>query len=288
MIRRIIILLFITSVLFSQTIYTQQDVEVCKSKFDLALSKDLQSKPINEVVIEIAKSFLSLDYEAQSLEKGDKETLVVHLTGLDCYTFLESALVFARCIKSNDTTFACYQKELENVRYRNGELKDYPSRLHYFSDWIYEMDQRGIAKDITKDIGGVPYSNNVNFMSTHPDSYEQLRTHPSFIDDIAANEKEISERKYYYIPQDDIESIEDKIQSGDILGITTGIKGLDISHTAIAIRLDDGMIHLLHAPNVGKKIQISEQPLADYIKSVKNQTGIMVVRPLEVKGKQCN
>lgn len=280
MIRRSILFLFLTSFLFAQTIYTQQDVEVCNAKFKLAVEKDLADKPINEVIIEISKSFLGLDYEAQTLEQGDKEELVVHLTGLDCYTFLETSLVFARCIKEGDTTFANFQNELENIRYQNGELKDYPSRLHYFSDWIYEMDKRGIAKNVTKEIGGVTYENKVNFMSTHPDSYKRLRENPRFIEEIKLTEKEISSRNYYYIPQDGIKLVEDKIQSGDILGITTNIDGLDISHTGIAIRLDDGRIHLLHAPTVGKKVQISEEPLADYIMGKKFQTGIMVVRPI--------
>lgn len=283
MIRKTFLLLFSVSLLFAQSVYTQKDVEVCNAKFQLAVEKDLQNKPINEIIVEIAKSFLGLDYEAQTLEEGDKEKLVVHLTGLDCYTFLETSLVFARCIKEGDTTFANFQKELENIRYRDGELKDYSSRLHYFSDWIYEMDKRGIAKNITKEIGGKHYENNVNFMSTHPDSYKRLRENPQFIEEIKLTEKEISSRDYYYIPQEKIESIEDEIQSGDILGITTNIDGLDISHTGIAIRLDDGRIHLLHAPTVGKKVQISEEPLADYIKAKKFQTGIMVVRPISPK-----
>ena len=280
MIRGSILFLFFASFLFAQSIYTQKDVEVCNATFQLAVEKGLQEKPISEIVIEIAKSFLGLDYEAQTLEKGDKEKLVVHLTGLDCYTFLETSLVFARCIKAGDTSFTAFQNELESVRYRNGKLKDYPSRLHYFSDWIYEMDKREVAKNVTKEIGGVPYKKVVNFMSTHPDSYRQLREIPAFIEDIKQTEKEITSRDYYYIPEDDIELIEEKIQSGDILGITTNIDGLDISHTGIAIRLDDGRIHLLHAPTVGKKVQISEESLADYIKAKKFQTGIMIVRPL--------
>ncbi|MDZ7766565.1 MAG: DUF1460 domain-containing protein [Melioribacteraceae bacterium] len=145
MMKYLLIIVFFSIVNFAQSVYTPEDVEICQSKFRLAVELDLQPKPINEIVIEIGKSFLGLDYEAHTLEKGDNENLVIHLTGLDCYTFLESALVFARCIKQNDTTFECYQKELENIRYRNGEMKDYPSRLHYFSEWIYEMDKRGIA-----------------------------------------------------------------------------------------------------------------------------------------------
>lgn len=263
---------------YSQSVYTQQDVNVCNSKFQLAVDKNLSAKPINEIIIEIAKSFLGTDYAANTLEVGDKEKLVVNLTGLDCYTFLESAIVFARTIKNGLTNFEDYQKELINIRYRDGKLNEYPSRLHYFSDWIYDMDKRGIGKDITKELCGKLYDKKINFMSTHVDAYKQLKNNPQFVKEIKTIENEINKREYYYIPEDDIEKVEDKIQSGDILGITTNIEGLDISHTGIAIRMDDGRIHLLHAPNIGYKVQISEKPLADYLKANKKQTGVMVLR----------
>lgn len=278
MTRGVIFLFFLSSLFFAQPNLTDDNLEVCNSKFALAIKKDLFNKPVNEIIIEIGKSFIGLDYEANTLEKGDKEELVIHLTGLDCYTFLESCIVFARCIRKSDTTFNCYRSELENIRYRNGKLDDYPSRLHYFSDWIYDMNKRGIAEDITKKIGGEPYDNFVNFMSTHPNSYKRLKHNPDFIEEIEEIEKEINSREYYYIPQTKIKLVEDKIQSGDIIGITTNISGLDISHTGIAIRSKDGRVHLLHAPNVGKKIEISEKPLAEYIQSIKQQTGIMVLR----------
>ncbi len=277
----VFVLLFcFSSFNFSQPIYTQQDVEICNSKFDLAVSKSLSEKPINEIIVELGKSFIGTDYIPNSLEKGDKEQLVIHLTGLDCYTFLESTLVLARCIKSGKTTFEDYQDELKNIRYRDGILKEYPSRLHYFSDWIYDMNKRKIGQDITKQIGGVPYKKQIDFMRKHVDSYRQLKENPMFVIEIASIEKRISKRKYFYIPQEKIEKVERKIESGDIIGITTNIEGLDIAHTGIAIRMEDGRIHLLHAPNVGHKVQISEKPLADYIKGNKKQTGIMILRPI--------
>ncbi len=263
----------------AQSIYTQKDVDVCNSKFNLAVDQKLSSLPINQVIIEIGKSFLGTDYVANTLEVGDEEKLVINLTGLDCYLFLETSLVFARCIKKGNTTFEGYQKELINIRYRDGKLKEYPSRLHYFSDWIYDMDDRDIGKDITKELGGKRYVKKINFMSTHVDSYKQLKENPKFVKEISKIERQISTRKYFFIPQEEIASIEGKIQSGDIIGITTNVEGLDIAHTGIAIRMDDGRIHFMHAPNVGYKVQITEKPLADYIKGNKKQTGIMVLRP---------
>lgn len=274
------VLFFINSFLTAQQIFTQKDVDICHSKFELAVSKNLSSKPINEIIIEIGKSFLGTDYVAYTLEKGEKENVVINLSGLDCYTFLESTFALARCVKSGKTTFNDYLKETENLRYRGGKLKEYPSRLHYFSDWIYDIDKRGIGKNISKEIGGEKIQKKIDFMTTHVESYHQLKENPKFIEEMKKIEREISEREYYFIPQEKIKDVEDKIQSGDLIGITTNIEGMDIAHTGIAIRLDDGRIHFMHAPIVGKKVQITEKPLLDYIKGNKKQNGIMVVRPL--------
>ena len=152
-------------------IFTQKDVDICKSKFKLAAKENLSLKPINDVIVDIGKSFIGTDYEAHAIEKEGNEQLVIHLTGLDCTTFLENVLTFARCIKEHKTTFNDYEKELTKIRYRNGKIDRYPSRLHYFSDWIYNNQKKGIVKDITKELGGVPIKFNLNFMSTHQDSY---------------------------------------------------------------------------------------------------------------------
>jgi hypothetical protein len=267
----------------AQSIYTQKDVEICASKFKLAADSNLASQPINQIVTAIGKSFIGTEYAAATLEKGEKESLVINLTGLDCYTFLESSLALARCIKSGKTTFEDYQNELINIRYRDGKLNEYPSRLHYFSDWIYEMNKRGIGKDITNEIGGKPYKKNIDFMSAHIEAYRQLHNNPYFVEEISLTEKKISARKNFWIPQAEIEKNENKIQSGDIIGITTSIAGLDISHTGIAIRMNDGRIHLMHAPNIGFKVQITEKPLSNYIQGNKKQTGIIVLRPAETE-----
>ena len=272
--------IFVCPILYGQ-IYTQKDVEVCNSKFSLAVEESLSEEPIGDVIAEIGKSFIGTHYEAFGIEKKGKEQLVINLTGLDCTTFLENALVFARLIKEGKHNYNDYLAELTFLRYRNGVIDQYPSRLHYFSDWIYNNEKKGIVKDITEELGGEPIKFKVNFMSTHPDSYMHLKENPEFILKIKDQEREISFRDYYYIPEDRISLVEDKIHNGDLLAFTTSVKGLDIGHTGIAVREKDGRIHLLHAPNVGYKVQISEKPLADYVKSIKRHTGIIVLRALE-------
>ena len=276
-----LISLVIFANLFAQAVHTKKDVKICNQKFELAVKKSLSEKPIGDVIVEIGKSFLGTDYEAHTLEKGDKEELIINLSGLDCYTYMESLVALARSIKSGNTSFDYYTKQIEELRYRNGLMGVYTTRLHYASDWLFDVSSRGFVKDITKELGGTEFDINVNFMSTHPDSYKFLKGNDEYIKAIAETEKEINERTYYYIPQDEIEKIESEIQEGDLLLFTTSIKGLDIAHNGIAVKLDDGRIHVMHAPQVGSKVQISEKPLPDYVRAVKKQNGLMVARVLE-------
>ncbi len=186
------IFFLLSSLVFSQSTYSDIDVEICSDKFEFAASKKLSEKPINEVIVEIGKTFLGVEYEAFTLEKGEKEQLVIHLSGLDCYTFFESSLVLARCVKKGKTTFEDFQTELKNIRYRDGIIKDYTSRLHYAADWLYDNDRRGNVKDITKEIGGVIYSKKIDFMSTHRESYARLKKNDEFVKKI----DEIRKRAY--------------------------------------------------------------------------------------------
>jgi len=266
------------SISTSAQIYTEKDVEICNSKFELAASKTLFDKPINEIISEIGKSFLETNYEAFALEKEGKEQLVINLTGLDCTTFLENALTLSRCIQKQKTSFEDYQKELTYIRYRHGKIDGYPSRLHYFSDWIYNNTKKGIVKDVTKEIGGKPIKFNVFFMSQNPDKYKHLVETPAFIPTIATQERAINKREYYYIPKEEVEKIETKIQDGDLIAITTNLNGLDIGHVGIAVKENDGRIHLLHAPLSGSKVQISEKPLPEYLAAIKKHSGIIVLR----------
>jgi len=275
---RVILLVISFSTCILAQVYSEKDVEICNSKFELAVDKKLSDKPISEIISEIGRSFLNTEYKAFTLEKEGKEQLVIHLTGLDCTTFLENTLTLSCCIKKQKTSFEDYQNELTNIRYRDGKLNGYPSRLHYFSDWIYNNSKKGIVKDVTKEIGGKPIKFNVFFMSKNPDKYKKLTESPEFIPLIAKQEKEINKRKYYYIPKEKVSTIEDKIQNGDLIAITTNLPGLDVGHVGIAVKESDGRIHFLHAPLSGSKVQISEKPLPEYLAAIKKHTGIIVMR----------
>jgi hypothetical protein len=274
-------IIFISSNEGYSQIYSEQEIDLCNQKFQIALKENLIDKPINEVVVKIGESFLGTDYLAHALEEDGDEQLVINLTGLDCTTLVENSIALARCIKQDSISFEYYLEELQFIRYRDGIVDGYPSRLHYFSDWITDNVSKKVVTDETKELGGVPIKFNLNFMSTHPNSYKQLKENPDLIPIIRKQEEEISLREYYYIPKSDFKSKENFIISGDIIAITTTVEGLDIGHIGIAIKMEDGRIHLLHAPNVNTKVQITEEPLADYLMKYKRHSGVIVLRVLE-------
>ena len=53
-------------------VFADEDVEICNSKFQLAVDEKLSSKPINEVIVEIGKSFTGTDYAVHTLEVNDE------------------------------------------------------------------------------------------------------------------------------------------------------------------------------------------------------------------------
>ncbi|MBD3661602.1 MAG: DUF1460 domain-containing protein [Arenibacter algicola] len=254
-----------------------QDKEAFHSKI-ISIS-DLDNQEIGTNMVAIGKTFIGTPYVAKTLEIGETESLVINLQGLDCTTFVENVLAFGLMLKNHKKDFGSYTHYLETIRYKDGALNGYASRLHYFSEWIANNEQKGLLKDMTSEIGGLESSKDINFMSTHRDLYPFLKDTDNY-NKIKSSEEFLKRQSICILPQDQIEGQEHLIQSGDIIALTTSIKGLDITHTGIATKEADGRIHLLHASTGSMKVEVSQLPLADYLKGIKSNTGIMVARPL--------
>ena len=253
------------------------DLRIFQSLTAIAKSSDFDSMTSEDQIIETGKLFLQTPYVGGTLNIKEKEELIINLHQLDCTTYLENVLAFSNVLKQSKADISSFSKELEKIRYRNGNLTDYSSRLHYFTDWIFNNEEKGLVTDMTQEIGGEPYEKKIDFMSTHINSYPALVKDSSLIESIKQTEKEINNRKQFYIPENKIQSIEKQINNGDFIAITTKIKGLDVSHTGIAIHINK-RLHLMHASSKSKKVVISEIPLAEKIQKNRLQSGIMIVR----------
>ncbi len=264
--------------LFAQQITcSPQDKKALETK--IVAIKGLFDADLGKTLVAVGKTFIDTPYVAKTLEVGDTESLVINLHGLDCTTFVENVLTLGQMLKDGTSDFDEFTKTLQTVRYKDGLLNGYASRLHYFSEWMANNEKKGLIKNITAEIGGIEITKDINFMSTHRDLYPFLKDNDNF-QKIQASEKYLNNQALCILPQELIAANEQKIHSGDIIALTTSIDGLDITHTGIATLENDGRIHLLHASTGSMKVEVSKLPLAEYLKGIKKNTGIMVARPL--------
>lgn len=232
-----------------------------------------------KTIVAVGETFIGTPYVAKTLEIGETESLVVNLHGLDCTTFVENVLAFSLLLRDGKSDFDSFTDKLETIRYNNGELNGYGSRLHYFSEWISNNEEKGLLKELTSEIGGVEIKKVINFMGTHRELYPFLKNDSNF-EKIIATEKKLNNTIFCYLPQDQIAANEHLIQTGDIIALATSINGLDVTHTGIATREKDGRIHLLHASTGSMEVEVSKLPLAEYLKGIKKNIGILVARPI--------
>lgn len=239
----------------------------------------LLEEDFGKTMVAVGKTFMGIPYVAKTLEIGETESLVVNLHGLDCTTYVENVLAFSALLRYGESDFESFTKQLETIRYKDGKLDGYGSRLHYFTEWIRNNQQKGLLKDITSEVGGIEIKKDINFMGTHRELYPFLKDDKNF-EKILVTEAALAEETFCYLPQDQIEENEHLIQTGDIIALATSINGLDVTHTGIATREKDGRIHLLHASTGSMEVEVSKLPLSEYLKGIKKNIGILVARPL--------
>jgi hypothetical protein len=284
MLLRKFLLMFL--ILAAVTIGKSQNPDPSFSPEDLKIFGELMrgldsipAGPLGKTTIAVGELFLGTPYVASTLESEGQERLVVNLRGLDCTTFVENVVVIARMKFEGNGDWETYLKNLERIRYREGRLLGYPSRLHYFTDWIRDNEGKGLVRDITREIGGVAVVKELNFMGTHPERYPALGT-KSHLEQVRAIEANLSAMPLFVLPTEEVVRREELLRDGDIIALATDIKGLDVTHTGIALTGTDGRIHLLHASTDGA-VTITEEPLPDYLKKISRNAGVIVVRPLE-------
>jgi len=269
---------------------TEADWAIVWDRARLAVEQGYSGLSIGDLVVRIGETFIGTPYAPHTLEAPGEEGLVIELEELDCVTFVENVLALALFVqtvpdellvtRAGGRQQPLFSRILEDIRYRGGDLERYPSRLHYFSEWISDNDVMGLVRDVSQELGGVADTEPIDFMTTHPDAYRQLGEDPEFLTELREVEVRLSAEPRYYIPEDRITEVEDRIQDGDVIAATSTVEGLDIGHTGIAL-WRDGRLHLLHAPLAGGVVQVSEVPLAERIQRISGQDGVMVARPLE-------
>ncbi len=259
-------------------IHLPEDRKICEELLRSAWDRRDRVKPLPELVVEMGERFLGAPYSPDTLEREGPEELVVNLRAFDCVTFMENAIVLAGLISAGKTGFADYLAALERIRYRRGRLDGYASRLHYFTDWLYDNERKGIVRDITRAIGGVPFRKAFYYITDRREDHAALRD-PATFRRLRLIEATCTRRPRFYIPKADLIGTVREIAGGDIIAITTDKKGIDVSHTGLAVRLGEEL-RLLHASSAAGKVVLSEDPLKSYLTARRPRTGIIVGRTI--------
>lgn len=262
--------------LIAQVLYTQHDVQVFNTVMNEAKKAALSDSAIGSIVHHVGKQLLNTPYVGGLLDKPETENLVVDLSRFDCVTYLESVVALSITIQKGKTSFEDFCHELKFIRYRNGVINGYASRLHYFSEWIHNNEQKGILEDITATIGGKPFVKKIHVMTTNRVNYPHLNDCIS-LNAIKQAEERLSSIQKLYLPKEDLLHTPHKINDGDLIAITTTIDGLDVAHVGIAVHVNS-KLHLMHASTRKEKVEISEASLFEMLRNNSTFTGIMVAR----------
>ncbi len=241
-----------------------------------AIKTDLSTP--NEFMTFFANKLIGTPYVAHTLE-GEKEYLTINIDQLDCTTFVETLIALTRSALSKSPTWYSYADNLEKIRYHDGQLGDYTSRLHYISAWIVENTSRGYFKEITSEI---PRHENqiksLNYMSQHRDNYLAMKS-DSIYKGIKNLESGYNMHMYPFISKHNLtkKDVTEALQNGDIICLTTKIDGLDVTHLGI-IQYKGDKPHLLHASSLRKEVTVDKYDLYEMIRNDRNCTGIRVIR----------
>lgn len=224
------------------------------------------------------KAFLGKPYVAGSLERQGEERLVVCLDSLDCTTFVETVLALVLTEQEKELTYKAFTHNLTRIRYRNGIINRYSSRLHYFSDWVKNNESKGFLHERTQDLSHSSYPLTLSFMTSHPKAYPALKDNPLEVEKMRTIEAQWQNKVIFYIPKQRLNQPikELPIHNGDILALTTSIKGLDVVHMGFACWIK-GKLHLLHASSAKGKVILDSVSLYEYSKNKNAHTGIRVI-----------
>ena len=267
--------------------YAQEEGGVCYQQSDsltiCRLLDEAHSLPrTTNFPLFFARKFLGIPYVAHTLEVNDDERLVVNTRQLDCTTLVENVVALTLCAQRQSYDYHAFKHALVDMRYRGGVIRDYTSRIHYFTEWITENTKAGIVEEIQSP--NPPFSAvqtiRVDYMSTHPKSYQALREHPEYIGGIKKMEQRLTGLKFRYIPKSAVNNarlLRQAVNDGDIIAITCKKAGLEIAHLGFAVWKTDGL-HLLNASQLHKKVVEEPMTLYQYLQKHPSHTGIRIIR----------
>lgn len=229
------------------------------------------------------RQFDGIPYAAHTLE-GDEEVLTVRVDSLDCTTFVETCLALAYTAGEHRNSWRDFVYNLRRLRYRNGEVDGYPSRLHYISDWAVDNKHRGNFSDVTPTLPKCSYIvRTIDFMTAHRDKYPALADSANYAR-IRNVESGYRNHRFPYIKTFDLnnKAVKEALHDGDVIGFVAKMPDLDVVHMGMIVKeTPDAEPYVLHASMANGKVETSTKPLAEFVKRNRGWLGIRVFRLAE-------
>jgi hypothetical protein len=252
-----------------------------------ARSENWKSLPIGERTAAVGQALVGTRYKHFTLEIDNRiEAPSANFAGMDCWTFFEISLAFARMLDEPESNWTPegLLHYIEIDRYRAGQCTgEYLSRLHYLEDWLADNDRRGLVSDLTTELGGSSVPHSAREMTIGWRHYRYLAANRSLLRPLAQMEARVSSHPLYQIPKSRVARIESKLRSGDIIGIVSRDRsGLySTSHVGLALRSSDGVLHFMHAssPSNSGRVVVDSR-LSGYLARYRTDSGVLVARPL--------
>ena len=260
-----------------------------EAKFHALVAKaereNWRALPLPQRTIRAAREMVGTPYVNYSLEIDDRiESPSVNFVGMDCWTYYENALAFARMLRYKPGPYKpqdmLHMVEVE--RYRGGTCTGgYLSRMHHLEEVFHDNQRRGLAVNITPRIPGAErLQREIREMTVQWKAYRYLKSNPSLIEPMGRIEAQVSRLPVYHVPKSRVASIEKYLQDGDICAITSNSTYGYTSHVGLIMRVKD-RAYFCHATSDRDKgrMTVIDRPIADYVNGASKHAGIIVCRP---------
>ncbi|GGK36531.1 N-acetylmuramoyl-L-alanine amidase-like domain-containing protein [Nocardia camponoti] len=210
-----------------------------------------------ELIERLSGRLLGTPYRANMLigSASEPEQLVIDLSAVDCFTFLD--YVNAATTATNPDTFTT---ALIATRYRDSRV-EFASRKHFFTDWA--TGTAPLADDITATLSA-DATTVAKTLNAKGDGSLYLPGLPTV------------DRAITYLPSSAVDAaVTGGLRTGDYLGAYTPTAGLDVTHVGILINTPAGPM-FRNASSLVANNRVVDQPLSDYLATV---PGVVVLRP---------
>ena len=243
--------------------------------------------PVGERTVRVGLALAGTPYAGYTLEVDDRvESPSVDFNGLDCWTFYEVALGFARMLHAKPAPYAPEDllRLIEMDRYRHGQCNgQYLSRIHFLEELFYDNEKRGLLTNITRRLPGAERMEHrdIREMTVMWRHYRYLRNNPNLLPEMARIQEYVSDLPVYHLPKRYVAEDERYLQDGDIIAITSRDTGGYTSHVGLAYRDPSGTLRFLHASSRYRQVILDDR-LSAYLADKHDDAGIVVARPNDV------